>query len=664
VVSVQPGTQPRVSLCMIVRDEEDQLPRCLASVAGVVDEMIVVDTGSVDATPQIAAAHGARVLHHPWDGSFSTARNVSLDAATGDWVLVLDADEAVSDGSGLRAVLAAAEPEVEGFVLPIVNFVGDRDREEAVTSPAVRLFRNRPEYRYSRALHEQILATIQTTRPGAQVRWLNLPLEHWGYLTGVVADRDKVQRNLALAEEEVRRYPEDAFSWYNLGQEHLRMARWEEALAAYQRGFPYLADLTAGFAPALIKHLVVCLLQLKRPAEVLAVLTDALEAYERFTDLWVLRGHALTQLDRWAEAADCYRHALDLGEVQSSVFMSDEGVGSYKALGWLAMCERQLGRRDQAEEHIVAALASACDQRRYVPQPLDMLFTLYREQGRPLDEALAAVESRLGLDDPRWRELTATRLLQYGELALAERVLAALAEPSPETSLALATALLGQGRAREALAQTARVPDSSPARLTADWTDLLAHALAGEPERSAEILRARVAERGEPELVALYAPLVSLWLGETPQPGLLEPRDRLRGHLSPVLNTMLAAGALELFAASLPALVWLGYAPYEQAALVGEMYQHAGLTNLALEALMLAIESGDERLETWQLLGLLLLKQGAWAEAETVLARAVALEEAAGQTASRTPARQGLQAARAALARQSGVSTSWQASTT
>ena len=261
------ASRPKISLCMIVKDEEEQLARCLDSVKDCVDEMVIVDTGSTDSTVAIAESYGARILYHAWDGSFSSARNVSLDAATGDWLLVLDADEAMVDGSRLHEILADTQPEVQGYVLPMVNFVGDRDHEEAVTSPAARLFRNRPEYRYSRALHEQILAVIQSTVEGAIVRWLDLPIEHYGYLTPVVAERDKVARNLALAEEEVKRYPKDAFSWYNLGQEHFRMCRFEEALAAYQKGFPYLDGLTAGFAPALVKHLVICLLSLKRPQE-------------------------------------------------------------------------------------------------------------------------------------------------------------------------------------------------------------------------------------------------------------------------------------------------------------------------------------------------------------------------------------------------------------
>ncbi len=78
---------------MIVRDEEEMLPRCLAAVADAVDEIIIVDTGSVDRTIEIARSFGAQVIEREWTGSFSDARNASFDAATGDWILYLDADE-------------------------------------------------------------------------------------------------------------------------------------------------------------------------------------------------------------------------------------------------------------------------------------------------------------------------------------------------------------------------------------------------------------------------------------------------------------------------------------------------------------------------------------------------------------------------------------------
>ena len=84
--------KPRLSLCMIARDEAAFLDQCLGSVRGLVDQIVVVDTGSTDDTAQVARRHGALVLEHAWQGNFSLARNFGLEQASGDWVLVLDCD--------------------------------------------------------------------------------------------------------------------------------------------------------------------------------------------------------------------------------------------------------------------------------------------------------------------------------------------------------------------------------------------------------------------------------------------------------------------------------------------------------------------------------------------------------------------------------------------
>jgi glycosyltransferase involved in cell wall biosynthesis len=623
--------EPTLSVVMIVRDEAERLPRCLASVRGGADEIVVVDTGSVDDTPAIAASFGARVLHRAWDGSFSSARNASLDAAGGDWVLVLDADEAVVDIAAMKAAVAEAGTAVEGFILPMVNFVGEHDHEEAVVSPAVRLFRNRPAYRYSRALHEQILSTLQTTVPGAEVNCLDCAIEHYGYLTGVVADRDKVTRNLALAEEEARRYPDDAFSWYNLGQEHYRMCRWDDALAAFQHGFAYLETLGAGYAPSLVKHLVVCLLSLNRCEEALAVLEDALQVYPSFSDLWALQGHALSRRLRWAEGRAAYAEALEHGDVESGFFMSDEGVGSYKALWWLGICDRQLGHEAEAEASWLEALGVQAQRRRYVGTALDLLIGLWKDLGRPLETLVAAVDERVSLGDERWRELFAARLIEAGLREAGEELLAGCAAPRAATCTALARARLAGGDVNGALAALALVPPDSRDRLTADWTALLAYALAGDLDRAAALFHERVARRGEAPLVALYRGLLPLWRGasDVPTP-LLSDRERVEGHVLSLLRTMLAAGAVELARRTAPALGWVGRAPAEQAALMGDLYHRAGLDAPAIEALATAVEAGDRRAETWQLLGLLCLRRGAHAEAEGVLFEAMTLQDEAG----------------------------------
>ena len=152
---------------MIVRDEEEMLPRCLAAVRDAVDEIIVVDTGSTDRTIEIARSFGAKVIEREWTGSFADARNASFDAATGDWVMFLDADEVLvaDDAQRLREILGRTWREA--FYLVETNFTGELGDGTAVTHNAMRVFRNRPEYRFEGRIHEQIAHNLPSGRPSA-----------------------------------------------------------------------------------------------------------------------------------------------------------------------------------------------------------------------------------------------------------------------------------------------------------------------------------------------------------------------------------------------------------------------------------------------------------------------------------------------------------------
>ncbi len=144
-----------ISLCMIVKNEEACLPRCLAAAAGLWDELVIVDTGSTDNTVAIAESHGATVLHYEWQypGNKGAARNVGLDAASGDWIVVVDAGEVIADPSGLsRFLLNPPEPDVTAVNVRFVNF------DPATGQPTlnwyqVRAFR-RGLYRYIHREHE------------------------------------------------------------------------------------------------------------------------------------------------------------------------------------------------------------------------------------------------------------------------------------------------------------------------------------------------------------------------------------------------------------------------------------------------------------------------------------------------------------------------------
>ncbi len=220
--------EPRISLCMIVKDEEAFLDRCLESAKGVADETIVVDTGSTDSSPDIARRHGAKILIHHWQNDFSEARNVALEAASRDWVLVLDADEELPDDTRARIKDIVKTSNADGFELVVRSSMPETDILKFEDVKIVRLFRNKKEFRYVMPIHEQIRPSIE--KNGGVVKAADLIIEHHGYSGGMAQGKgNRAQRNLGILSNAVSSSPRDPYLHYQLGVTLMSMGRRDEA---------------------------------------------------------------------------------------------------------------------------------------------------------------------------------------------------------------------------------------------------------------------------------------------------------------------------------------------------------------------------------------------------------------------------------------------------
>lgn len=200
----------RLSLSMIVRDEEEFLPGCLASVQDIVDETVIVDTGSRDRTVDIARQAGATVIETEWQGDFSIARNRSLDACQGEWVLYLDADERFAGGQSAEIASMLAQPRADAYQLLVRSTLSLEGGKKGVqVMPYPRLFRRTKGVRFERQVHEQIAPSI--LRNGGTIASTNLVIEHLGYDRGFEYLQKKIQRNLEGLLRMVERDPGD---WY------------------------------------------------------------------------------------------------------------------------------------------------------------------------------------------------------------------------------------------------------------------------------------------------------------------------------------------------------------------------------------------------------------------------------------------------------------------
>lgn len=289
-----------LSLCMIVKDEERHLIKCLNSIRGVVDEMIVVDTGSTDRTKDIATVFGAQVFDFEWNGDFSEARNLSLSKAMGDWILIMDADEVISllDHKRLLKTMDRGNQKPVAFDIVTRNYLGKSgcagwtendgsypDEETGVgwhPSNKVRLFRNNNSVRFENPVHELLEASLH--RSGIPVEKCTIPIHHYGrldqqktmtkgqeyYLLGKKKLEERgggdfaALRELAIQAGELSKFSEAIDLWqqalavrpdnvealFNLAYHYLQIGKYQEALQAAKRS----VELSPGTKDAVLNY--------------------------------------------------------------------------------------------------------------------------------------------------------------------------------------------------------------------------------------------------------------------------------------------------------------------------------------------------------------------------------------------------------------------------
>lgn len=218
----------KLSLSMIIKNEEKFLKGCLESVAGLVDEIVIADTGSVDSSRAIAQSFGAKFLDFPWIDDFSAARNFSLQHCTGDWILYLDADERLAAGQGDAIRKLIADPSVAAYNVMIENPHSLHQGSVAQENSYPRLFRRLKGVQFEGRVHEQIWHSL--VRLNLNVRQSSLVIYHLGYDQGYDVVRQKAERNLFLLQHQLEEQPDDAYAQFQVGSTLVVLRRYDEAL--------------------------------------------------------------------------------------------------------------------------------------------------------------------------------------------------------------------------------------------------------------------------------------------------------------------------------------------------------------------------------------------------------------------------------------------------
>ncbi len=390
-----PTRRARVSLTMIVRNEEGNLPNCLASVAGVFDEIVVVDTGSTDRTREIAREFGARVFDFVWVNDFAAARNAALARATGDYAFWLDADDVVDppereklrklleelpvhnvDDRGVPVGLArtldppyragdavqvggpradtrpttpghrsrAGDAEQAAYVVRCSCDPGPHGDSGQTVVDHIRLFPVREDVRWTYAVHEQILPALR--HANVPVRWTDITVRHTGYTDPELRER-KLQRDGKILEAELAERPDDPFVLFNLGAIAVERRDWPTAIGYLQQSL-HRSDPTASIVRKLYALLARCHQMLEDTPSALGACAAGLRLDPDDAELHFRKAILHRKAAQPAEAEVHWRRILSLKRPEQFCSV-DQGIYGHLTLRNLAALAQERGDRAEAQ---------------------------------------------------------------------------------------------------------------------------------------------------------------------------------------------------------------------------------------------------------------------------------------------------------------------------
>jgi glycosyltransferase involved in cell wall biosynthesis len=310
-----------ISLCMIVKNEEKILGRCLESVQGFVDEVILIDTGSSDNTKKIANQYNCTIIDFPWVQDFAAARNASLQHATGKWILVLDADEYLDADLATKEKLrqrlsSLTYTEPFGFVLPIINIMGDSSNNQFLRSSATRLFPNLPEIRYERPIHEQLRYKGRFLHTSE----LEIPFTilHTGYKQETVQEKNKSKRNMEIFQSIMDKGQKlDPYFCFTLANEHRSVKDHKKAEYYYQKAISK-ASPSDPWYPHCVDGLLHSLFALDKIKDVWELIQSARKSVGDFSDYHYFTGVIYKHFGFYDQALEQFNLAVQLAETRTS----------------------------------------------------------------------------------------------------------------------------------------------------------------------------------------------------------------------------------------------------------------------------------------------------------------------------------------------------------
>lgn len=328
-----------ISLCMIVKNEAENLSSCLSSAATFVNEIVIVDTGSIDNTKEIAKKFTDKIYDFKWCDDFSKARNFSIENASNDWILILDADEVIKKFDGKRIFEFINDHKNFNTVgrIEIMNFL---ENDKKVTERVSRLF-NKNYFYYEGIIHEQIIALNGATHNSIPV---NIKVDHLGYTKELVEKRDKTNRNIKLLKKAIENSSEDSYYHYQIGKTYYLGKQYVKARYSFQRAIKYMDGTNYYYSEDLIESYGYSLINTENFSKALE-LEEYDTSYGYSADFKFLMGLIYMNNGKFENSIEAFFKCTNMKESKG------EGVNSYLAYYNIGVIYECLGLNDKAEKY-------------------------------------------------------------------------------------------------------------------------------------------------------------------------------------------------------------------------------------------------------------------------------------------------------------------------
>lgn len=324
-----------LTLCMIVKNEKKSLKNCLAKAAAFVDEIIVVDTGSTDNTKDIAAQFTNKIYDFKWCNDFSKARNFSISKASNDWILILDADEFITDFNKDTVDEFINNPLNKSKVgrIQIINIMEYLSDNKRCMERLSRFF-NRNYFHYEGIIHEQLTGLDENDY---KINIVDITVEHIGYTQEILNKTNKLKRNIELLEVAVKNDPEDPYLYFQLGKSYYMKKDYKTSNSYFEKALYFQVDFRLEYVEDLIETYGYSLINSGRYSDGL-ILENCLEVYSNRPDFHFLMGLIYMNNAMFSKAIESFLKAVKFpnGKVEGiTTFLPYYNIGViYEVLGF------------------------------------------------------------------------------------------------------------------------------------------------------------------------------------------------------------------------------------------------------------------------------------------------------------------------------------------